>query len=755
MDSGRDPDEVNRLDKYTYSLKSDKLLKLVRQGDYATAVKIADTLEWDQEKNFRLLSAGAEAYEKMDRVNDAIDLLLRAYEYSAVGKRVLYKLTELAIRSKNVVDAETFYKKYLEEASGDASRYVLRYMIADLKHEPLERQITILETYKKYEFEEEWAYHLAELYDKVGKRKECVALCDEIILWFGVGPFVEQAMELKEKYEPLTDVQKDHRDNRLYYENRVKQIADEMKDATDRKVDGKDSEAEAPAKEEAVAKVAPLTEQERMETEERLANHTAGVDISVIQEEVEKENQIEKLKKAVSAAQNHGKELQKTIVIPTAEITVEDAPDILEEDALEEESEEEVPALIEEEEEPEEEASIVIEEEEEQDTVFIEPEILEETEEEEFGTTKDLKDIAEITANQRQIVPDVDEPTKEIVITRDMIEGRTSVSEAQDMEAAELETLMSDSLDAPEENEVSAEEAVDESEEEVQEAVSAPVEAPEVPVYSHEHCLFLNVMNWNDAVDLAVDALEAYYEKKGTDMEAISKIQADKLNRLGLIHSLPQLKNKDLIIEQAGKLSDIILREILEVLEYLDTDKVFVLLDSAMSIRELKQRMIALNEADSEPEEEEDIIPQIHLSSVEELVASKTEDDEDVVIIPEDEESHESEPKAEEESEAAKAPEQRRSFKDIDEKQVLSEKDFIRYAEYFAHELECVLDDSAYTALEEEMAEIHKNGEKLTAGKVEKLIEEAAERAEKMGMRRMFAAKYNKEGFLIIRKKNF
>ena len=145
------------LDKYTLNLKTEKIQKLVRQGDFATAAKIADGIEWKQEKSVRLLRAVSEAYEKTGRYTDATNILLQAYDKTAMGKHILYKLTELAVASGAMADAETFYTKYLEEAPEDSNRYILRFLIAEAKGEDLERQITILEAYNNQESAEEWA----------------------------------------------------------------------------------------------------------------------------------------------------------------------------------------------------------------------------------------------------------------------------------------------------------------------------------------------------------------------------------------------------------------------------------------------------------------------------------------------------------------------------------------------------------------------------------------------------------------------
>ena len=219
------------MDKNTYNIKADKIQKLVNKKDYVTAAKIADTIDWKQIHSLRMLTTVATAYEKTRQYEAAMDILLMAYEEAPSGRRILYKLAENAIYAGALQDAEQFYKMFLEEAPDDNSRYILRYLLADAKGEPLDKKIAILETYKRKEFEEEWAFQLAVLYYKADLKEKCISLCDEIILWFGVGPYVDKAMELKENYVPLTEEQRARRENREYYEQNLRRVAEELEEA--------------------------------------------------------------------------------------------------------------------------------------------------------------------------------------------------------------------------------------------------------------------------------------------------------------------------------------------------------------------------------------------------------------------------------------------------------------------------------------------------------------------------------------------
>ena len=238
------------MDKYTYNVKAEKIQKLVKKGEYAAAVKIAETVDWEEVHSVRLLTITAAAYERIRDYKGAIELLQMAYDESAVGKRILYKLTGLAIADRDVELAQNYYELYLQEAPEENGRYLLRYLLAELKGESLDKRIAILETYRKYEFEEEWALRLAELYDEAGIGDACVKLCDEIILWFGVGEYVDEALKLKGKYAPLSAEDQDKLDNREFYEQRYQEVAAEYREKDEAVEEPEEGEAEEPEAEQ-------------------------------------------------------------------------------------------------------------------------------------------------------------------------------------------------------------------------------------------------------------------------------------------------------------------------------------------------------------------------------------------------------------------------------------------------------------------------------------------------------------------------
>ena len=197
------------MDKYEYKLKLEQLQNLVAAGDYATAAEIADTINWQKVRSVNTLCMVGEIYEKTGKYEACRTVLLQAYDHSPIGRNIVSKLAEVAIKAKKIDEAQEYYNEFLEIAPKDNMRYVLAYEISCLKEEPLPVHIAILEDLKEHEYTEKWAYELAVLYGQAEMRDKCVETCDELILWFGDGEYVEKALDLKRLYQPLTASQEE------------------------------------------------------------------------------------------------------------------------------------------------------------------------------------------------------------------------------------------------------------------------------------------------------------------------------------------------------------------------------------------------------------------------------------------------------------------------------------------------------------------------------------------------------------------
>ena len=205
------------MDKYEYKLKVDQMKSLAAEGKYEEAVEIVDSINWRKIKNINALVKAGEIYEQVGRYDDSREVLLTAYDRSPIGRMIIYRLAEVAIKTGNFEEAKDYYEEFVEIAPHDNLKYVLKYKINKAQGADYNVLIGILEELKDREYSEEWSYELASLYHKAGMAEKCVEACDELILWFGDGPYVEKAMELKMLYEPLTEQQE--KKYRLFKQN--------------------------------------------------------------------------------------------------------------------------------------------------------------------------------------------------------------------------------------------------------------------------------------------------------------------------------------------------------------------------------------------------------------------------------------------------------------------------------------------------------------------------------------------------------
>ena len=197
------------MDKYEYKLKLDQMKSLTAEHNYEKAAEIADTINWNKIKNVNALVKVGEIYENTGRLEDSREVLLMAYDRSPIGRMIIFRLAKVAIKMKNFDEAKDYYQEFVEIAPHDNLKYVLKYEICKAQGANIETLIGILEELKEQEYTEEWAFELACLYHKAGMADKCVEACDELVLWFGEGPYVERALELKMIYQPLNKQQEE------------------------------------------------------------------------------------------------------------------------------------------------------------------------------------------------------------------------------------------------------------------------------------------------------------------------------------------------------------------------------------------------------------------------------------------------------------------------------------------------------------------------------------------------------------------
>ena len=203
------------MDKYEYKHLVEQIQSLIDQGKYADAVAIADRIDWRRVRSVMTLGIISDLYKINGRYEDARDILLLAYDRKPQSRQICYSLCELYIKTGEPVEAAEFYKEFEKLAPKDPGRYVLKYKLYAAYDVSLDEKIEVLEKLKEEEYQEKWMYELASLYHKRGLGTKCVEVCDELILWFGTGKYVNMAMELKMLHEPLTPSQQQKYDHRF------------------------------------------------------------------------------------------------------------------------------------------------------------------------------------------------------------------------------------------------------------------------------------------------------------------------------------------------------------------------------------------------------------------------------------------------------------------------------------------------------------------------------------------------------------
>ena len=212
------------MDKYEFNIKVEQIKKEVKNGEYREAMAIADGIDWRRVNSVNLLSIVSDVYEKNRDYTEAKEILKLAYEKAPIGRRLLYKLALLSLKEGNVQEAESYYNDFYDLAPDDSRQYILRYLILKAKGAAKSQLINSLEQYNNEELDEHWMYELAELYFEDGRVEDSVALCDKIMLMFGIGAYVDKAIDLKANRigRPLTDYQQSLLVNRDKYEKSIK-----------------------------------------------------------------------------------------------------------------------------------------------------------------------------------------------------------------------------------------------------------------------------------------------------------------------------------------------------------------------------------------------------------------------------------------------------------------------------------------------------------------------------------------------------
>lgn len=191
--------EVFNVDKYEFNIKLEQIKKLAAKKEYKQAAQIAKEMNWNKVKDWSTLATVINVQEEAGDYEEARDMAILAYNRNLGGRKLIYKLTEFFIKVNDFENAEELYKEYAKISAHDVNRYILYYDLRRAQGAPDTELVKILEDYKESEIDEKYMYELANLYYKTGRREDCIKTCDNLVLWFQDGVYVENAVKLKEK----------------------------------------------------------------------------------------------------------------------------------------------------------------------------------------------------------------------------------------------------------------------------------------------------------------------------------------------------------------------------------------------------------------------------------------------------------------------------------------------------------------------------------------------------------------------------
>lgn len=732
------------MDKYEYQLKTEHIRQVAARKEYGEAAKLCDTIDWTKIRDVKMLTLAADVYTAVGEYEKAIDILQQAYEYATMGRRIVYRLTELALKADSYDDAKNYFEEFCRIAPNDQGRYILLYKMARYQKATLDEKIKILEAYKREDFDEKWAYELAVLYAMNNEKDKCIQLCDDIILWFGLGKYVEKALSLKSQFAPLTPAQKE----------KAQKFADKKAQEENEKLQKKQEEQEKKESQTELAKKAAAQEkiskwQEEQEKAYQAEQEAAKKEAKAREDEqkalLEREEKLRKQRKEEQEAVERLKKAQR-LEHARQSVVTSDMNEIMaviqrakQEDAQNELQDElakqvqqvqqlagekdlelvsEIPSDVEEEEKLQVSEDVSYMQDEISEDETTESEVLDDETSENETTENEIVEETSDSENTDEAVwfeaykpeeePQISEWAAPVAETVE-VEPEEEVQEEPEKEPEEEETqeVVQEELEKePEEagpQEEIQEEIQEEPEEEEPQEEFAESRQPDMtansglPIVNPEDMsrvwhFAIQAMPDEDDIELALEYLEELAERSSRAVpRSVVKITGQKLNQKGLVKSIDKLLGKTILIEDAADMNERVINEFCKIIDPTDRSLLVVFIDTPASIRHL-------------------LIDYPQLAQV--VTAQFV-------------------------------------------RETYSVTELLEYARGYADREDSVFDKSGELALMERLKVIAGNQERNKKRIVEMIVNNAIEKAEKKSMRKLFQSKYDKRGCLILRDKDF
>lgn len=754
------------MDKREFSIKAEQMQKQAELGDYATAMKIADKIDWRRVTNVSQLARVSEIYEKNGEYREAKEIMLLAFERAPMGRGLLIKLLELALKDNDIAEAERYYREFLDLAPEDSRQYVLRYQILSAKGAAPGQKIPPLERYVALELDEPLMYELAELYHAAGRHEECVELCDRIALLFGNGEWVEKAMLLKTEREeqPLTEYQQNLLDHREEYAARLRALEERSELATEPLVkleagaqynipEQQEGMRELQADTECVADAVPetLSAEQSEEAAERAARAQREIDAEI-------EAHLSQLEAEENAVREAEERDQRQTIAALAAVSASQRR--REEQQSEEERLAEVERKL---------AAAAEAEAAEQKKAEAEAAEQKQVETEAAAEISSAAEAVEQPAKEEHAATaDSEKPSAVDDITRvlpKLPKTENAAAEKEAQEALEATRILPD-LKQRNTGEAAEEQPVPEPAEEMEEEKAVAESAGETAepadsLHLHYSCL-IQGRTEEEGLAAAIQKLKEIHEESGVRNPA-AKIRAEKLSLRGVKASAERIAGKDLIIECAGDLSEACVAELLELLMAEDGTRSVLLVDNPLQLTRLVAKYPQLKTVfrvesglchggvTVQPAERKRAETELSGAAAGRSVPEEKSEETVVQSAPEEQPAKS--------TEAVRPAEIHTAAERSYEEEALDIDAFAHYASDYAKKIDCVITGKSMLALYERIEIMQEDGIGLTRKNAEALIEEVADRAEKPPLLKrlggLFSPKYDKDGMLILKEDDF
>ena len=769
------------MDKYEFNIKLEQIKKLVNKGDFETAMKIADTIDWRRVRNANLLSMIASVYEKNEEYQEAKDILLIAFERAPIGKRLLYKLTQLALKQGNIQEAENYYREFCELAGDDSRQDILRYLILKAKGAPIEQLIHSLESYTSTELDEKWLYELADLYHQAGMADQCVKTCDKIMLMFGLGQYVDKAMELKLQYAPLTKYQMDLVENRDKYEAKLRQVEEnstesgylpseeeespQEKQALKARIEAAESKITGAPYQQPVQEMAP--EGVSGYAPVRTKTEPTPIPVPAPSPEMLRPGAVKKPEAAAAVQPQHPTDSE----LKPADFARHASPAAAPGKA----GDQVVPSGVQQ---PASEGGVT--------GYSSQPAFRQET----------VPSGTEVTAEEKLVAS-----VKEAEVEASLAEEMSKLSmEGYAEEPQKAQTrVLNDVKDLKNTEALADKTRILDDIRHIQAVRQAEEQSPVQGTGQVQPATFCHMMaearTPEKGLEIAVEALKAAHRILG-EKHPVAKITGERLNQRGVLASAGKLSGKDLIVENAGDLTDEMLEELNQLLAGDQSGMTAVLIDNARQIDGIRkanpslagkfQIVESLEDAEAflEKVAEKKNRQKAAVSAApaqapvapaaasdipkEEPAPSKTR-----VEVPEiaqiDQLLYQDasrpmgpgmvQPKEDSSSDNSSQESSAPASVQNDENRVMDIDEFAQYCCHYASQIDCSITGKSMLALYERIEMMEEDGVALTKTAAEDLIEEAADKAEKPSLGKritgLFSSKYDKDGLLILKEEHF